>query len=112
MFRVNQRRSPVSAGPSCGTTFPETSTSVPCRYSESFSLIVASWMCAYRRVRDLLCATAESLALATKSELEIESKLKSEDSAPLETAIAANLQRAASYVQQGEASLSAAPAEI
>ena len=39
-----------------------------------------------KRVRDLLCATAESLALATKSELEIESKLKSEDSTPLETA--------------------------
>ena len=35
-----------------------------------------------KRVRDLLCATAESLALATKSEIEIESKLKSED-APL-----------------------------
>jgi hypothetical protein len=38
-----------------------------------------------KQVRNLLCATAESLALATKSELEIESKLKSEDSAPLET---------------------------
>jgi hypothetical protein len=38
-----------------------------------------------KRVRNLLCATAESLALATKSELEIESRLKSEDSAPLET---------------------------
>ena len=34
-----------------------------------------------KRVRDLLCATAESLAIATKSELEIESKLKSEDDA-------------------------------
>jgi hypothetical protein len=44
-----------------------------------------------KRVRDLLCATAESLALATKSELEIESKLKSEDAAPLETTVAANL---------------------
>src|SRR5207302_2757675 len=44
-----------------------------------------------KRVRDLLCATAESLALATKSELEIESKLKSEDNAPLETTVAANL---------------------
>lgn len=44
-----------------------------------------------KRVRDLLCATAESLALATKSELEIESKLKSEDSSPLETVVAANL---------------------
>jgi hypothetical protein len=47
-----------------------------------------------KRVRDLLCATAESLALATKSELEIETKLKSEDNAPLETAVAANLQEA------------------
>jgi hypothetical protein len=46
-----------------------------------------------KRVRDLLCATAESLALATKSELEIESRLKSEDSAPLETPVAANLQQ-------------------
>jgi hypothetical protein len=44
-----------------------------------------------KRIRDLLCATAESLALATKSELEIESKLKSEDGAPLESAIAAHL---------------------
>lgn len=44
-----------------------------------------------KRVRDLLCATSESLALATKSELEIESKLKSEDSAPLETAVGASL---------------------
>lgn len=33
------------------------------------------------RVRNLLCATAESLALATKSELEIEAKVKSEDGA-------------------------------
>lgn len=48
-----------------------------------------------KRVRDLLCATAESLALATKSELEIESKLKSEDSAPLETTVAASLQTSA-----------------
>jgi hypothetical protein len=48
-----------------------------------------------KRIRDLLCATAESLALATKSELEIESKLKSEDSAPIETGVAANLQEAA-----------------
>jgi hypothetical protein len=45
-----------------------------------------------KRVRDLLCATAESLALATKSELEIEAKLKSEESVPLESAVAANLQ--------------------
>jgi hypothetical protein len=55
-----------------------------------------------KRVRDLLCATAESLALATKSELEIESKLKSEDSAPLETVIAANLQQSATLAQQAE----------
>jgi hypothetical protein len=45
-----------------------------------------------KRVRDLLCATAESLALATKSELEIESKLKSEDNAPLEAVLVASLQ--------------------
>jgi hypothetical protein len=45
-----------------------------------------------KRVRNLLCATAESLALATKSELEIESKLKSEDGVPLESMVAANLQ--------------------
>jgi len=42
-----------------------------------------------KRVRDLLCATAESLALATKSEIEIESRLKSEDAAPLETSVSA-----------------------
>jgi hypothetical protein len=53
-----------------------------------------------RHVRDLLCATAESLALATKSELEIESKLKSEDSAPFETTVAANLQHAAALAQE------------
>jgi hypothetical protein len=40
-----------------------------------------------KRIRDLLCATAESLAIATKSELEIEAKLKSEDTAPLETVV-------------------------
>jgi hypothetical protein len=44
-----------------------------------------------KQVRNLLCATAESLALATKSELEIESKLKSEDSAPLASPVAAGL---------------------
>ncbi|HEV2416994.1 MAG TPA: hypothetical protein VGX94_04260 [Terriglobia bacterium] len=55
-----------------------------------------------KKVRDLLCATAESLALATKSELEIESKLKSEDSAPLETAISVSLQQTATLVQQAE----------
>lgn len=32
-----------------------------------------------KRVRNLLCATSESLALATKSEIEIESRLKRED---------------------------------
>ena len=48
-----------------------------------------------KRVRDLLCATAESLALATKSELEIESKLKSEDTAPLETMVSTEPQAAA-----------------
>jgi len=47
-----------------------------------------------KRVRDLLCATAESLSLATKSELEIESKLKSEDTAPLETPVGATLEQA------------------
>ena len=54
-----------------------------------------------KRVRNLLCATAESLALATKSELEIESKLKSEDNAPLESVVAANLQAAAASVNEG-----------
>jgi hypothetical protein len=53
-----------------------------------------------KRVRDLLCATAESLALATKSELEIESKLKSEDGVPLETVVGANLQEAATAAQE------------
>jgi len=48
-----------------------------------------------KRVRDILCATAESLALATKSELEIESKLKSEDSAPLETTVGEHLNHSA-----------------
>lgn len=51
------------------------------------------------RVRNVLCATAESLALATKSELEIESKLKSEDTAPLETAVAGNLKDAVALMQ-------------
>jgi hypothetical protein len=44
-----------------------------------------------KRVRNLLCATAESLALATKSELEMESKLKSEDNFPLDTPTAEDL---------------------
>ncbi len=52
-----------------------------------------------KHVRDLLCATAESLALATKSELEMESKLKSEDSAPLATPVASNLQDAVAMTQ-------------
>lgn len=47
-----------------------------------------------KRVRNLLCATAESLALATKSELEIESKLKSEDNSPLDTPAAEDLRPA------------------
>ena len=55
-----------------------------------------------KRIRDLLCATAESLVLATKSELEIEAKLKSEDSAPLETAVAGNLRQVATLAQQSE----------
>ncbi len=52
-----------------------------------------------KRLRDLMCATAESLALATKSELEIESKLKSEDSTPLETTVGASLQDATAQAQ-------------
>jgi hypothetical protein len=44
-----------------------------------------------KRMRDLLCATAESLVLATKSELEMESRPKSEDNAPLETPAAQHL---------------------
>jgi hypothetical protein len=39
-------------------------------------------------------------ALATKSEPEIESKLKSEDTAPLETAAAANLQEAVASMNE------------
>lgn len=54
-----------------------------------------------KRIRDLLCATAESLAVATKSELEIESKLKSEDSVPLETTVAANLHEVTALAQEG-----------
>lgn len=46
-------------------------------------------------VRNHLCATAESLALATKAELEIEAKIKSEDTAPLDSPAAeAGLQAA------------------
>ena len=44
-----------------------------------------------KRIRDLLCAAAESLALATKTELEIESRLKSEDNAPMESVVGAKL---------------------
>ncbi|WP_375769169.1 hypothetical protein NR798_47130 [Archangium gephyra] len=47
-----------------------------------------------KRVRSLLCATAESLALATKSEIEIEAKVKSEDTTSLDTQVAADLQAA------------------
>ena len=50
---------------------------------------------------DRIVAMAESLALATKSELEIESRLKSEDSSPLETAVAANLQDVATKAAAG-----------
>jgi hypothetical protein len=53
-----------------------------------------------KRVRDLLCATAESLAIATKSELEMEAKLKSEDTAPLETVVATNLQEIAAVAHK------------
>lgn len=49
-----------------------------------------------KSIRDLFCATAESLALATKSELEIEGKLKKDDTAPLETVVGADLQSALS----------------
>jgi hypothetical protein len=38
----------------------------------------------------VLCAAAESLALATKSELEIEARLKSEDPASMATTITAS----------------------
>jgi hypothetical protein len=38
---------------------------------------------------------AESLALATKSELEIQAKSKPEDGVPLETTVAANLKQSA-----------------
>jgi len=47
------------------------------------------------RLKSALCATAESLALATKSELEIESKLKSEDGALIGTVVAGDLTQAA-----------------
>ena len=60
-----------------------------------------------KRMRNLLCATAESLALATKSELEIESKLKSDDSAPLATAIAGDLKAAATAGKEAGAAVAA-----
>lgn len=53
-----------------------------------------------KRVRDLLCATAESLALATKTEIELEAKLKSEDGAPLATPVAADLGAAVAAADQ------------
>lgn len=53
-----------------------------------------------KRVRDLLCATAESLALATKKELELEAKLKSEDGAPLSTPVATDLGAAVAATEQ------------
>ena len=56
-----------------------------------------------KRIRDLLCATAESLALATKSELEIESRLKSEDNAPLDTPAAEDLRESAPSLQESAA---------
>lgn len=62
-----------------------------------------------KRIRDLLCATAESLALATKSELEIESRLKSEDSAPLDTPVATNLHEAAAIAQEATATGNGSP---
>ena len=62
-----------------------------------------------KNVRDLLCATAESLAIATKSELEIESKLKSEDSAPLETPVAGNLKEAVASTQETANGVSVLP---
>ena len=62
-----------------------------------------------KRLRNLLCATAESLALATKTEIEIESRLKSEDSAPLETAVGANLREAAGLSQIAASEATAGP---
>lgn len=56
-----------------------------------------------KRFRDLLCAAAESLALATKSELEIESRLKSEDNAPLDAPAASDLGADTPSTQQAAA---------
>jgi len=63
-----------------------------------------------KRIRDLLCATTESLALATKSELEIESRLKSEDSAPMDTPVATNLKEVAAIAQEATAAGNGSPA--
>lgn len=52
------------------------------------------------RIRNLLCATAESLALATKAELEAEAKIKSEENVPLSTPAAANLEEATAIQPQ------------
>ena len=43
-LRVNHCRSAVSLTPSSVTALPETSISVPFRYSDSLSLMVASWI--------------------------------------------------------------------
>jgi hypothetical protein len=55
-----------------------------------------------KRIRNLLCATAESLALATKSEIEIESRMKSEENAAIEPVATASLQTAAEAVAMGK----------
>jgi hypothetical protein len=65
-----------------------------------------------KRIRDLLCATAESLALATKSELEIESRLKSEDSAPMDTPVGTNLREAAATAQDATAAGNGSPGAV
>jgi hypothetical protein len=62
-----------------------------------------------KQIRDLLCATAESLALATKSELEIESKLKSEDTVPLETPVGASLKEVVAQTQDLTSTLAEPP---
>ena len=53
-----------------------------------------------KRVRDLLCATAESLALATKSELELASMAKTDDSVPPGTPVAVDLAEVVAQVQE------------
>jgi hypothetical protein len=57
-----------------------------------------------KHFRNLLAATAASLALATKSELEIESRLKSDDPAPLETGVAGGLRAAAASAEASASS--------